>query len=179
VGQRDLGAKPTGARHIVAPMDTSRPTVGDVVVGVGAVVLIVSLFLPWYSVTFEAAGFSVSDTASGREALGFIDLPLFVIAAAAIALVAARAVGELPAHLPASRLVAGLGTAAVLLVLYRIVDIPTDGRVGADVALSREVGIFMALAGAAAVACGGWAGTPRLQNDQRRPEGRAAVGGWS
>jgi hypothetical protein len=160
-------------------MDTSRPTVGDVVVGVGALVLIVSLFLPWYGVRFEAAGFSVSNTASGREALGFIDIALFVIAAAAIALVAARAVGELPAHLAVRALVAGLGTAAVALVLYRIVDIPTAGRVAADVALSHEVGIFVALAGAAAVACGGWAGTPRLQKARRRPEGRAAVGGWS
>jgi hypothetical protein len=50
----------------------------------------------------------------------------------------------------------GLGGLAVLLVLYRIIDIPTEGDVPDQVDLSRKVGIFIALVGAAAVTYGGW-----------------------
>ena len=45
---------------------------------------------------------------------------------------------------------------AVLLVLFRIIDIPTDGDVPDQIDLSRKIGIFLALIGAAAVAYGGW-----------------------
>jgi hypothetical protein len=44
----------------------------------------------------------------------------------------------------------------VLLVLYRIIDIPVDGDVPDEVDLSRKVGIFIALIGAAGVTYGGW-----------------------
>jgi hypothetical protein len=154
-------------------MDSSRLTSGDVIAGVGAVVLVVALFLPWYGVSVELAGFSKSDTGTGREVLSSIDMVLFLISAAAIAIVAARAVGALPDARAVRVTVLALGALAVLLVLYRIVDIPTSGDVPEDVELSRKVGIFIALLGAAAVAYGGG----RLHKGRRRPEGRAAVGG--
>jgi hypothetical protein len=76
----------------------------------------------------------------------------------------------------------GLGALAVLLVSYRIVDIPTDGHVPDQVDLSRKVGVFIALAGAWAMAYGGWrmntdSRPEPLQKGRRRPEGRAAAGG--
>ena len=137
-------------------MDTSRLTTGDIVAGVGGIVLLISLFLPWYGVSVDIAGFSASESGSGWEALGFIDILLFLIAVAAIAIVAARAAGALPADLPAPVILLGLGALAVLLVLYRILDIPVDGDVPDEVDLSRKVGVFIALLGAAAVAYGGW-----------------------
>jgi hypothetical protein len=154
-------------------MDSSRLTSGDVIAGVGAVVLVVALFLPWYGVSVEVAGFSKSDTGTGREVLSSIDMVLFLISAVAIAIVSARAVGALPDARAARMTVLTLGALAVLLVLYRIVDIPTSGHVPEDVELSRKLGIFIALLGAAAVAYGG----SRLHKGRRRPEGRAAVGG--
>ena len=147
--------KPTGAGHIVAPMDTTRLTTGDIVAGVGGIVLLISLFLPWYGVSVDVAGFSASESGSGWEALGFIDILLFLISVAAIGIVAARAAGALPADLPAPVILLGLGALAVLLVLFRIIDIPA-GDVPDGVDLSRKVGIFIALIGAAAVAYGGW-----------------------
>jgi hypothetical protein len=63
------------------------------------------------------------------------------------------------------------GALAVLLVLYRIVDIP-GGDVPDDVDLSRKVGVFIALIGAAAVAYGGWrtnAETPGAPAAPARP----------
>jgi len=137
-------------------MDTSRLTTGDIIAGVGGIVLLIALFLPWYGVSVNIAGFSASESGSGWEALGFIDILLFLIAVAAIALVAARAGGVLPADMPAPVILLALGAFAVLLVLYRIIDIPVDGDVPDEVDLSRKVGIFIALIGAAAVPHGGW-----------------------
>jgi hypothetical protein len=137
-------------------MDTSRLTTGDIVAGVGGVVLLISLFLPWYGVSVDVAGFSASESGSGWEVLSFIDILLFLISVAAIAIVVAKAAGALPAEVPAPVVLLGLGALAVLLVIYRIIDIPTEGDVPDQVDLSRKIGIFIALVGSAAVAYGGW-----------------------
>jgi hypothetical protein len=148
-------------------MDTSRLTTGDMIAGVGGIVLLISLFLPWYGVSIDIANVSVSESATGWESLDFIDILLFLISIAAIGVVAARGAGQLPAEVPGAVVLLGLGGLAVLLVLYRIVDIPA-GDVPDEVDLSRKIGIFIGLIGAAAIAYGGWrtntetpeAGTP-------------------
>jgi len=132
-------------------MDTSRLTTGDMIAGVGGIVLLISLFLPWYGAS--AGGFSVDG--SGWEVLGFIDILLFLIAVATIAIVAARATARLPDEIPAAVVLLAGGALAVLLVLYRIIDIP-GGDVPDGVDFSRKIGIFIALISAAAVAYGGW-----------------------
>jgi hypothetical protein len=68
-------------------MDTSRLTPGDISAGVGGIVLLISLWLPWYGVSVNVAGFSASSDASGWEVFSSIDIILFLIAVAAIALV--------------------------------------------------------------------------------------------
>jgi hypothetical protein len=136
-------------------MDTSRLTTGDMIAGVGGIVLLISLFLPWYGVSIDIANVSVSESATGWESLDFIDILLFLISIAAIGVVAARGAGQLPAEVPAAVVLLGLGGLAVLLVLYRIVDIPA-GDVPDEVDLSRKIGIFIGLIGAAAIAYGGW-----------------------
>lgn len=137
-------------------MDTSRLTIGDMVAGVGGIVLLISLFLPWYGVSVDVAGFSASESATGWEVLGFIDILLFLVAVVAIAVVAARAAGALPAEVPGALVLLALGALAVLLVIYRIIDIPTETDVPEGIDLSRKFGIFLALAGALAVTYGGW-----------------------
>ena len=138
------------------------------IAGVGGVVLLIALFLPWYGVSVDITGFSASDSGSGREVLGFIGILLYLISIAAIAIVVARAVGALPATLPVPVALIGLGALALLLVIYRIIDIPTEGDVPAQVDLSRKVGIFIAFVGAAAVAYGGW------RTNTESPAGRVA-----
>jgi hypothetical protein len=136
-------------------MDTSRLTIGDMIAGVGGIVLLISLFLPWYGASVSVAGFSASGSASGWESLGFIDILLFLIAVAVIAVVVARAAGQLPDEVPGAVVLLAFGALAVLLVLYRIIDIPA-GDVPDQVDLSRKLGVFIALIGAAAVTYGGW-----------------------
>jgi hypothetical protein len=150
-------------------MDTSRLTTGDMIAGLGGVALLISLFLPWYGVSVDIAGVSLSESGNGWEVLGFIDMLLFLISIGAIAIVAARAAGVLPDDVSAPVLLLGLGALAVLLVLYRIIDIPTDGDVPAQVDLSRKLGIFIALLAAGAVAYGGW------RTNAESPHGRLAA----
>jgi hypothetical protein len=164
-------------------MDTSRLTTGELIAGVGGLVLLLSLFLPWYGVSVDIAGVSLSESGNGWEVLGFIDILLLLIAVAAIAIMTARAARALPEDVPAPVLLLALGTLALLLVLYRIIDIPADGEVPPEVDLSRELGIFVALLGAAGATYGGWRANADLRcvrgahKARRRPEGRAAVGG--
>jgi hypothetical protein len=152
-------------------MDTSRLTTGDIIAGVGGIVLLISLFLPWYGVSVDVAGFSASESGTGWEALGFIDILLFLIALVVIAVVAARATARLPAEVPGSVVLLGLGALAVLLTLFRIIDIPVeDVPDGVDV--SRKLGVFIAFVAAAAVAYGGWrtnAETPGVEAAPARP----------
>src|SRR5215213_2547351 len=152
-------------------MDTSRLTTGDIIAGVGGIVLLISLFLPWYGASVDVGGFSASESGTGWEALSFIDILLFLIALAAIAIVAARATGRLPDEVPAAVVLLGLGALGVLLVLYRIIDIP-GGDVPDEVDLSRKIGVFVALIASAAVAYGGWrrnAETPAARAEPARP----------
>jgi hypothetical protein len=137
-------------------MNTSRLTPVDMIAGAGGIVLLISLFFPWYGVSVDVAGFSASESASGWEVLGFIDILLFACAVVAIAVVAARAAGALPPDVPAGVVLLGVGALAALLVLFRIVDIPVPGDVPDEVDLSRKIGIFIALLASGAVAYAGW-----------------------
>ena len=81
-------------------MDTSRLTPADISAGVGGIVLLISLWLPWYGVSVNVSGFSASSDASGWEVFSTIDIILFLIAVAAIVLVVLKAADQLPAEVP-------------------------------------------------------------------------------
>ena len=137
-------------------MDTSKLTPGDISAGVGGVVLLISLWLPWYGVSVNVAGFSASSDASGWEVFSTIDIILFLVAIAAIALVVLKAAGQLPAEVPVALVLLGLGGLAVLLILYRLIDTPAPSDLPDQVDVSRKIGLFLGLIGAAGVAYGGW-----------------------
>lgn len=139
--------------------DTTRVRFGQMVSAVSGLVLIISLFLEWYNVSAKNAFIDVSKGASGWEALGFIDILLFLIGLIAIAVAAARAMNMSLPKLPASLglIVLAAGILATLLVLLRILSIPDEGASsipGIDV--GRSFGVFIALLAAIGVAVGGW-----------------------
>ena len=137
-------------------MDTSRLTPGDISAGVGGVVLLISLWLPWYGVSVDVRGFSASTDASGWEVFSTIDIILFLVAIAAIALVATKAAGQLPPDVPVPLVLLALGSLALLLILYRLIDTPAPSDLPDEIDVSRKLGLFIGLIGAAGVAYGGW-----------------------
>jgi hypothetical protein len=137
-------------------MDLRKLRNGDWIALVSGVVLIVALFLPWYS----AAG----ETTSGWAALTVIDVVLAICALFGIAQWFFTAQQSTPA-VPLA--VAGLGAwtaiVAVILTLIRVVDSPADG-------LGLQYGTFVALAASVGLFVGAW----RSLGDERirMPDGR-------
>lgn len=139
-------------------MAGSRAGTGALIAGAGGVVLLIALFLPWYSVSVEFAGESQSANASGWEALSTIDIMLLLVSLLAAAFAAAAVAGALPAGKAsqAATAVAAAGGLAVALTLLRVIDIPADDEGLPGVDLGREIGVFIALLAAGAVAYGGF-----------------------
>jgi hypothetical protein len=138
--------------------DTTRVRFGEMIAAGAGLVLILSLFLEWYSV--DVAGFHGDlPTVTGWKALGFIDILLFLIGLIAIALAVMKAANVPPPRLPVSPgfIVLALGAFATLLVLFRIISIPDEG-IGSvpGIDVGRSFGVFIAFLAAAAVTVGGW-----------------------
>lgn len=136
-------------------MDTSKLSLGDQIAAASGVALLVVLFLPWYGVDVNVAGFSASESVNAWEAMSFIDILLFLVALVAIGVPVARATGSLPDDLPGPLLVLVAGGLGVLLVLFRLIDLPTpDGGGGVD--FGRKIGIFLGLIATVGIAYAGW-----------------------
>jgi hypothetical protein len=136
-------------------VDTSKLTLGDQIAAASGIALIIVLFLPWYGIDVNVGALSASESANAWEALSFIDILLFLIGLVAIGVPVAKAMGSLPDELPGPLLVLAAGGLAVLLVLFRLIDLPTpDGGGGID--FSRKIGVFLGLIAAAGVTYGGW-----------------------
>jgi hypothetical protein len=63
---------------------------------------------------------------------------------------------QLPADVPMPVVLLALGALAVLVILYRLIDTPAPGDLPDAVDVSRKIGLFIGLIGAAGVAYGGW-----------------------
>jgi len=138
-------------------MDTSRISFGEMIAGAAAVVLFIVMFLPWYGASASVAGFSASANASAWKAFSFVDILLFLVVLVTIGLVVARAAGNMPAlPQPPGLIIAAAGVLAVVLILFRLLVVPDGGVSGVNVDISRKIGIFLGLIGAAGVAFGGW-----------------------
>jgi hypothetical protein len=142
-------------------VDTSKLSLGEQIAAVSGIVLLIVLFLPWYGVDVSTgvANISASNSASAWEAFGFVDILLFLIALVAIAVPVARMTDSLPEDVPGATLIVAAGGLGVLLVLWRIIDLPTPdissiGPVKVD--FSRKIGVFLGLIATAGVAYGGW-----------------------
>lgn len=142
-------------------MELSKLRGGELIAAVGGIVLLISLlFLNWYgvggSVETPFGDFSVGADFGAWDGQGFLGtLANLVILAAGIAavglalLTATSRTVALP--VAASALTAGLGIAAVVMILMRILFQP-----GPNDIVDLQFGIFVALIGALAVAYGGW-----------------------
>jgi hypothetical protein len=129
------------------------------VVGAGGLLLLLSLFLPWYGVdvTVEALdGVRVEgEGVSGWSALELLDLYLAAVALLAIVWEVGRAArGPRP---PVATLAVAAPLAA-LLIVYRLLDPPDLDAVvaGEPSEVGRRLGIFFALLATALMSLGTW-----------------------
>jgi hypothetical protein len=121
-------------------MDLRRLRTGEWIAGIAGLVVLVVLFLPWYS---DEAG-----SRTGWESLGALDVVLAVVALAALAIPVVTAFHRVPAvPLAHQSLTVLVGLLAVVLVLIRVLNMP-------DWAVGREWGVWVALASTIGVAAG-------------------------
>jgi hypothetical protein len=157
-------------------MDASRISFGEMVAAASGAALLLFMFFPWYGFGGKSVEVPGSGTIStpgadfnAWEAFSVIDLVLFLVAALALALALARAADAMPTGLPAppATIVLAAGAIALLLVLYRIVDVPVPDLEGFE--NGRKIGIFLALLAAGGIAFGGYtAMSERARRGSRR-----------
>ena len=145
----------------------------DVIAGITGVILLVSMFLPWFGLS-EAAEQALQEaeevterfqgepldepdvTETAWQAFTFVDWILLIAALGGIragVAAVARQGGRSP--IGATAVTAGLGAIAALLILYRVIN--PRGEAG------REYGIFIGLIAAIGIAAGGWLSLERSE----------------
>lgn len=134
--------------------------VGEPIAAAAGGVLLIALFLPWYDVKIAVTDVLLIDSVSAWQVLSVIDVLLAGVALVALCVPAARAAGSLPPDLPVSRLLLAAGGLGLLLVLFRMVDLPVADvsvvAAGDSIELDRKIGVFIALFATACIAYGGW-----------------------
>jgi hypothetical protein len=124
------------------------------VAGLGGLLLLVSLFLPWYGVELPPAvgdlePFGPEDV-TAWQAFTVIDVLLAALGLLAIVVPVSSLLANGPAKPIAVAVLAGaLGWIAVVLVIFRLVDSPTDG-------LELRYGAWVGLAAALIAWIGSW-----------------------
>jgi hypothetical protein len=116
------------------------------------VLLLVALFLPWYSRDTDIAGALITQTWTAWAIMPVVSTLLFVVAVVAIV------APSVPGSFRGDRLAMLLGGLALLLVLFRTVDMPIPDihLVQGDHAnAGRGPGVFVALLASAGIAYGG------------------------
>lgn len=131
----------------------------------GAAVVVGSLFLPWF--TGRRGGIALSEPSSGWEWLSLLDVLLLAVAVAAGALLAVRTAGS------AARAVAGLATAALGGVVFRMAAPPDEALPGFVLDLSLDLGPFVAVAGLLAVIAGAGLLASPAREGTITPDGQA------
>ncbi len=116
--------------------DAARWSRGDLVTGVATLVLLIALFLPWFSVQF--AGFSIPGlSVDALSAHGWMYITLLVTLAVIGYLVARAVYDDLRLPVPRWQALAGATGIALLLSFIAFVDVPTG--------LGRSYGAFIGL----------------------------------
>jgi hypothetical protein len=137
-------------------VDLRRLRHGEWIAGISGVLLLVSLFLDWYSA--NGAG------ANAWDSLTVIDVLLAIVALFGIALLVTAATQRTPA-VPTScaSLTVPFAFVGSILVLIRLADLPgaVDGR---------EIGLYLGVIGTLGVLVGAW----RTLGDDSFPSGASA-----
>lgn len=111
---------------------------GELLAWLTGIVLLLSSFMSWYTIAGDVRG-TLSVTGWNTGAVGKL---VFLVALAVLVLLSLRAFGvELPPQVPMGIVIAGLGAAATILVIIRLIDIPERF----EPAVGRSLGIWISL----------------------------------
>lgn len=156
--------------HSEYKFDAQRWTLSDKIAGVASLVVLISLFLPWFSgsyVSFGNPGESSAGSESGTDAHGWLWLVFVVVLAILAYLVLAAGFRVLPFRSPLRHdqlLLAATGLNLVLVFIGFLLKPSTYGIEG--LSINWSVGAFLALI-AAIVAVGAVTPIGRQQLDSR------------
>ena len=117
---------------------------GEGLAWLGGLVLALSSFMGWYSVSIGS--FASDDTSLSLLGWhsGVLGKLVFFIGLAVLVLLTLRATGyELPPSIPSGMVVAGLGALGTVVVLVRLIDLPDDYS-----PIGRSIGIWISLVAA-------------------------------
>jgi hypothetical protein len=142
--------------------DSRRWTPADWITGAASLVVLIALFLPWYSVNLATLGVAGSASESGTDAHGWLWLVFVVVLLMLAYLVVAAGYQELPFHLPWPHKRLLLGAAGLNLLLVVIAFVFKPGNDGEPVQIGWSFGAVLALIAAIAA-------TLPLVLDARRP----------
>ena len=133
------GPPPSAARPQPAGAGTAGLwRTGELLAWLGGLVLTLGAFMGWYSISGDLRG-TLSVLGWNTGTIGKL---VFVIGVVVLLLLALKAFGvELPPSIPDGLVIAGLGLAATILVLIRLIDIPETFQP----AVGRGIGIWLSL----------------------------------
>jgi hypothetical protein len=148
----------SSARTATRVARQARVGAGELVAGASGVLLLIAMLLPWYGRETDIAGAVVSESWTAWQSLSVVAILLFAIGMAAIAVPVGRALWASPERFRDDRALVMLGLLGMVLVLFRLVDMPITGidlQSGDSIDSSRGAGIFLALLATAGIAYGG------------------------
>jgi hypothetical protein len=149
------GRAPAGREGVVSWLsrhnfDARRWTVSDKIVGVASLVVLISLFLPWYTATISAENSAGavprSASESGTDAHGWLRLVFVIVLLLVVYLVLTARFPALPFLSPLRHYLLMLALTAVdllLIVIGFLLKPSADGIAG--VSISWGIGAFLAL----------------------------------
>jgi hypothetical protein len=132
-------------------MDLNRLSQGEKIAAGSGILLFIVMFFSWFGAPeeIEALGnaVGVDTSANAWQSFDFIDIVLLATVVVAIGAAVVKA-SDSAVDFPLSTIVTVLGALSTILVLYRILDPPSDA--------SRKFGVFLGVIFAAALTYGGW-----------------------
>jgi hypothetical protein len=153
-------------------MNLHRLRIGEWIAAISGIVLIASLFLPWW----RDPGWEQATTWSAWETLAVVDVLLAILGVAAIAvwMITARAVAAAPG-IAAETLIMPFAFAMVIVCLVRVLNLPGDLDLPGAV-IGAHYGAWIGLAATVGVLAGMLVGMrdERL-SDPERPTDQAGV----
>lgn len=161
------GSTGQATTHSEYKFDAQRWTISDKVAGVASLVVLISLFLPWFSGSYVSFGTSSGGSESGMDAHGWLWLVFVVVLAILAYLVLAAGFQALPFRSPLRHdqlLLAATGLNLALVFIGFLLKPSTYGIEG--LSISWSAGAFLALI-AAIVAVGAVTPIGRQQLDSR------------